>query len=487
MENSPFNYVLAPYDHQRNEFESTRDYQYFAHFWEMGLGKSKITIDTAQWLWLKGNIDSMIITAEKGYYLNWLIDEFPKHWPSHLPVRIIPYSTPKNQEQRKRLDSLLTPKEGVLDVLLLNIEAISNKEYGGYNYACNFLNTHNATMMVIDESTTIKNPKANRTKNAISLGRYCAYRRILTGTPITQSPIDLYSQCDFLCKGVLGFATYTSFKSFYSIIQPMYMGSRTIFQTVGYRELDDLARRLQPFSSRLEKKDCLSLPEKVYSTIYVEPTILQKKLIDDLRDEAMAMIGGKSLVTVTNALSLLTKALQIASGHIKDEDGNTSRVDCTKPETLATLVEGIPADKKIIVWGYFHEDMQIIQEALKNICPVFECSGRVEQGLRMKAVADFKNHEGRCVFLASPRVAGKSLTLNEAEYVIYYSNGFNLEHRLQSEDRNHRIGQNSTVNYYDLVCLETPDIKVVHALKAKKNLADTVLDRLEQFFDYSTP
>jgi SNF2 family DNA or RNA helicase len=484
MENPPFRYVKAPYDHQRNEFESTREFQYFAHFWEMGLGKSKIVIDTIQWLFLQGKIDSVIITAEKGYYLNWMIDEFPKHFPDDLPIRLRAYSAATNTKERKLIEEIKFPKEGFLDVILINIESLSGTAIAGSLYAEEFVERHESTMMVIDESTTIKNPQAARTKQAIRVGKRCAYRRILTGTPITQSPIDLFSQCEFLKKGLLGFASYTSFRNFYSVTQPLYMGSRVIHQVVGYRELDDLSRRLQPFSSRLLKADCLTLPEKIYSSVYVEPTRQQRVYMDALKNEAMIM-AGQGLVTVQNALTLLTKALQIAGGHIKDDEGNVSRVTSDKPQTLSRLIESIPDDKKIIVWGYFHEDMQIIQEALKEICPVFEMSGRVTGSEERSAAVDqFRKHDGKCVFLGSPRVAGKSLTLNEAEYVVYYSNGFNLEHRLQSEDRNHRIGQNSAVNYYDLICLDTPDVKVVHALKNKEMISKEVLNNVSSYFDY---
>jgi SNF2 family DNA or RNA helicase len=482
MENPPFVYVKPPFDHQRREFESTRDFQYFAHFWEMGLGKSKIVIDTAQHLYLSGKIDSMIITAEKGYYLNWLVEEFPKHWPETLPIRIRAYSAVLPAKKKLELDQILTPTPGVLDVLLLNIESISSKSMGGFFFTKLFADNHKSTMMVIDESTTIKNPKAGRTKNAIYLGKRCTYRRILTGTPITQSPIDLYSQTEFLKSGLLGFGSYTSFRSFYSIMQTVNLGPRSFQTIVGYRELDDLARRCQHFSSRLEKKDCLTLPEKIYSKIYVEPTKEQERVMEDLSRECMSMMTGGA-ITVTNALGLLTKAQQIAGGHVKDDDGKVRRVPSNKPQALQDCVSNIPIDKKIIVWGYFQEDMLVIKEALADICPVFEVSGQTEIDDRATAIQQFRAHKGRCVFLASPRVAGKSLTLNEAEYVIYYSNSFNLEHRLQSEDRNHRIGQTSAVNYYDLICLGTPDVKVVAALHTKQVISKTVLDNIQSFFN----
>lgn len=483
IENSPFTYVHPPFDHQRREFESTRDFQYFAHFWEMGLGKSKVSIDTIQWLWINGRIDSVIITAEKGYYMNWITSEFPAHWPQNLQLRITNFYV-NSVADRKRMDKMLTPIPGVLDILLMNIEGISNVSMKGFDFCKKFLKTHASTMMIVDESTSIKSPKAGKTKNAVHLGTLCTYRRILTGTPITQSPLDMYSQCEFLKKGVLGFNSWTSFNSFYSIKQQVSLGpNRSFMQTVGYRELEDLGRRLQPFSSRLLKKDCLNLPDKIYTTITVLPTEGQLKAIQQLKEEAMITMNSR-LVTIDNALGLLAKAQQIASGHIKDDDGNTHRIPSNKQQALLELIEQIPADAKVIIWGYFKEDMHVIQETLAKVIPTYQVSGDIKQDERPLVVQQFRDHVGRCAFLASPRVAGKSITLNEAAYVIYYSNGFNLEHRLQSEDRNHRIGQTSTVNYYDLVVKNTPDVKVVAALKRKEVISATILQEVKSYFEF---
>lgn len=482
MENSPFKYVHAPFDHQRNEFESTRDYQYFAHFWEMGLGKSKVSIDTVQWLWLAGRIDSVIITAEKGYYMNWINAEFPAHWPHDLPIRITNFSV-ATVADKKRMDMMLKPIPGTLDVLLLNIESISNTSMQGFMFAKKFIPAHSSTMMIVDESTSIKNPKAGKTRQAIHLGTLCTYRRILTGTPVTQGPLDIYSQAEFLKKGILGFGSYTSFSSFYTITQIQHLGpNRSFKQTIGYRELDDLGRRLQPFSSRLLKKDCLNLPDKIYTTITVEPTAEQLKAITQLREEATIELG-KKIVTIDNALGLLSKAQQIAAGHIKDDDGDTHRILSNKVTALVEIINLIPDKAKTIIWGYFKEDMKVVQESLKGICKVYEVSGDVAQADRPRIVEAFRSDPGKCVFLASPRVAGKSITLNEAAYVIYYSNGYNLEHRLQSEDRNHRIGQMSTVNYYDLVVKGTPDVKVVDALHRKEVISATILSQIKSYFE----
>lgn len=487
MNRETFQYHTAPYDHQRMAFDQTKDYQYYAFFWEMGTGKSKIIVDTSQHLFVEGKIDSAIITAEKGYYLNWELNEYPIHWPTDLPIRIISFSNYTTSKNKKLQEEMVRPIPGVFDVLVMNIESMSSVNMSGMKYAERFRSAHKSTLMVVDESTTIKNPEAGRTKMTRILGHKCQYRRILTGTPITQGPIDIYSQAEFLKSGILGFGSFTSFRSFYTIRQPVPIRvaggqQRVIQQVVGYRELDDLAMRLQPFSSRLLKKDCLSLPEKIYVPIFIEPTAQQIHHIERLKTELMTEIDNES-VTVENALSVLTKSLQIAGGHIKNDDGDVMSINCNKGERLKQLIEDVHNDGKIIVWGYFQHDMEIIQNVLKDVCPVFEVSGRVDQNQRTQNIATFKEYKGKCVFLASPRVAGKSLTLVESNYCVYYSNGFNLEHRLQSEDRNHRIGQRNDVTYFDLICTGTPDVKVVAALKAKEIVSQAILSKIKTFFE----
>jgi SNF2 family DNA or RNA helicase len=227
----------------------------------------------------------------------------------------------------------------------------------------------------------------------------------------------------------------------------------------------------------------LNLPEKVYTTITVDITPEQLEAMTKLREEAVLILG-RNLVTIDNALGLLSKAQQIASGHILDDEKKVHRIPSNKIQALIEIIDQIPLDAKVIIWGYFREDMPLIQEALKGKLPVYEVSGGVLQDDRPIVVKQFQSDPGRCVFLASPRVAGKSITLNEASYVIYYSNGYNLEHRLQSEDRNHRIGQTSTVNYYDLVVRGTPDSKVVAALKGKKIISATILQEVKSYFEY---
>lgn len=484
MENPPFQYFTKPFDHQRCVFDSTWHYQYFAYFWEMGLGKSKIIIDTMQRLYLEGKIRAVIIVAEKGYYLNWPLEQIPLHWPDYLSINISIYSSYRTVKAKQQLEKGLKPVDG-LQVLIINVESLSGGSHKrGVQYCHDFIDAHGSTMMVVDESTTIKNIKASRTRQAINIGRRCTYRRILTGTPITQSPLDLYSQFEFLKHGVLGFNSFTSFRSFYSIMETRNLGpNRSFQQIVGYRELDDLTDRVRPLSSRLLKTECLDLPEKLYTKIYVEPTEGQLRLLGWLKTEAMAFLNGDS-VTVENALALLTKALQIASGHVRSDAGDTHRVESNKAETLSLLVQEAPLDVKIIVWGYFREDMQIIMETLKKIdIPAWEISGRIGQDQRVESVSRFRKCSRKCCLVATPRVMGKAMNLTEATLSIYYSNGFNLEHRLQSEDRNHRIGQRNNVMYYDLICSSSPDEKVVQALRNKEVISRNILSTLSSFFE----
>ena len=481
----PFRYETVPYKHQDIEFKQTRDYQYWALFWEMGTGKSKVCVDTMQWLYLKGEIDLCVIVAEKGYYQNWALSEIPTHFPKDVPIRVRVFKSAAKAEEQRLLREICRPEPGVLDVLVINIESMSGDNMSGTKFAEVVRKTHRSTLVILDESTTIKDPNSKRSKTLTSFGKRCQYRRILTGTPVAQSPLDIYAQANFLKHGLLGFQSYTAFRSFYTerVNVSIYVRGeeRMVPKIIGYRELDDLADRMQPFSSRLCKSDCLDLPEKVYVPLYVDPTDDQAMHLRSLKKELLTIINN-NLLTVENALSVLTKSLQIASGHIKDESGRVHRIPTNKTEALRSTLAQIPDGKKIIVWAYFREDVDIICETLQDMCPVFNYTGIMGADEREQSIKAFRNHEGKCVFLSSPRVAGKGLTLVESDYSFYYTNGFSLEQRLQSEDRNHRIGQVNRVTYYDAICRNSPDMKVVEALKNKRIVSETLLENITSFF-----
>ena len=196
-----YRFKTKPYAHQLKALEMSWEKPYFAYFMEMGTGKSKVLIDNIAMLYDQGKINGVLIVAPKGVYKNWYEQELPTHMPDHVEYVDVLWQSNINQKQQKELDKLFVTGED-LHVLIMNVEALSTKK--GVEFAAKFLSCHK-TMMAIDESTTIKNPDAKRTRHICSLGEYAPYKRILTGSPVTKSPLDLYKQCEFLEDELLGF------------------------------------------------------------------------------------------------------------------------------------------------------------------------------------------------------------------------------------------------------------------------------------------
>ena len=189
-----YKFKTKPYAHQLKALEISWDKKCFAYFMEMGTGKSKVLIDNSAMLYDHGKINGVLIVAPKGVYKNWYSSEIPTHLPDHIEKNVVLWQANITKQQQKNLNTLFETGTD-LHVLIMNVESLSTKK--GVDFAAKFINSHE-TLMAIDESTTIKNPEAKRTKNIVELGKNAKYKRILTGSPVTKSPLDLYKQCEFL-------------------------------------------------------------------------------------------------------------------------------------------------------------------------------------------------------------------------------------------------------------------------------------------------
>ena len=236
-----YKFKTKPYAHQLKALELSWNKSYFAYFMEMGTGKSKVLIDNIAMLYDKGNINGVLIVAPKGVVKTWYEQELPAHMPDHVEYTKVLWQSLINKKQQKELDRLFQPGED-LHILIMNVEAFSTKK--GVEFAAKFLRCH-GTMMAIDESTTIKNPDAKRTKHICSLGEYAKYRRILTGSPVTKSPLDLYKQCEFLKKELLGHTSYYTFRTRYAVMRTANFSGRSVQIVVGYQHLAELSDKLK--------------------------------------------------------------------------------------------------------------------------------------------------------------------------------------------------------------------------------------------------
>jgi SNF2 family DNA or RNA helicase len=469
---STYPFKNKPYTHQAAYLERFWDERVAALFAEMGTGKSYMLINNIAMLYDKGKINAALIVAPKGVYRNWVNIELPKHLPDHVEHRVALWAATPRKAEQQALDRLFEVSED-LKVLVMNIEAFSTQK--GTSFATRFLLSHDA-LMAIDESTTIKSHTSARSKNTEKVGIGARYRRIMTGSPVTKSPMDLYQQCAFLSDDCLETHSFYAFQARYAVVIERQLASHSFKQVVGYRHLDELKGKLDKFAFRVKKEECLDLPDKVYLRREVELTDEQVKAYNQMKALALANIEG-GLVSTVNALTQLMRLHQITCGHVKLDDGTVvnlpnKRID----ELLAALEE---TDGKVIIWATYRHDIEDIKFHLQTaygMSSVAAYYGETSSDERERIVNDFQdpNSELR-FFVGNPSTGGYGLTLTAANTVIYYSNSFDLEKRLQSEDRAHRIGQTKNVTYVDLIAPNTVDEKIVKALRDKIDIATQVL------------
>jgi SNF2 family DNA or RNA helicase len=422
-------------------------------------------------LYDKGKIDGALIVAPKGVVKTWYEQELPTHLPDHIENVTVLWQPNITKTQQEKLESLFEI-ETALHILVMNVEALSTEK--GTKFASKFLNSHKV-LMAIDESTTIKTPTAKRTKNIIGLGKYAKYRRIMTGSPVTKNPLDLYTQCEFLDPYLLDFTSYYAFRNRYAEMKTMHLRGRSIQVVDEFKNLAELSESLQGFSYRVLKEDCLDLPPKNFTKRHITLTPEQKKVYEQMKKAAMAVLNGKVTSTMT-VLTQLMRLHQITCGHFTADDGSVQTINSNRVTELLNILE--ETEGKAIIWANYQKDVgQIIEQIEKEYGPgsVVDYYGLTPQEDRQDNIRKFQS-DPKCRFLVgTPSTGGYGITLTAANTVIYYSNGYDLEKRLQSEDRAHRIGQKKNVTYIDIIAEETVDEKIVKALRDKINIASEVL------------
>jgi|ETNvirenome_2_30_1030614.scaffolds.fasta_scaffold13579_2 SNF2 family DNA or RNA helicase len=466
-----YKFKTTPYKHQMTALEKSWNKENFAYFMEMGTGKTKVLIDNLSMLYDKGKVNGALIVAPKGVVKTWYEQELPAHLVDHIECVSVLWQSNITKKQQEHLDMLFMPGLG-LHILIMNVESLSTDK--GVNFARKFLSSHN-TLMAIDESTTIKTPTAKRTKNIISLGKLAKYRRIMTGSPVTKNPLDLYTQCLFLDPYLLNFQSYYAFRNRYAIMKTMHVRGRSIQVVHKFQNLNELSETVKTFSDRVLKEDCLDLPPKIFMKRHVALTPDQKKIYDQMKKQAIAVLNGKVTSTMT-VLTQLMRLHQITCGHFTADDGTTQSVDSNRIKELMGVLD--ETEGKAIIWANYQLSVgEIIQAIIKEYGEdsYVHYYGLTSQEERQDNIRKFQN-DPKCRFLVgTPQTGGYGITLTQAHTVIYYSNSYDLEKRLQSEDRAHRIGQTKTVTYIDLIAEDTVDEKIVKALRDKINIASEVM------------
>jgi SNF2 family DNA or RNA helicase len=466
-----YKFKTKPYAHQMTALEKSWNKETYAYFMEMGTGKTKVLIDNLAMLYDKGKVNGALIIAPKGVVGTWYNNELPTHLPDHIENVTVLWQANITKKQQDSLDTLFEQGEG-LHIIIMNVEAFSTEK--GKAFADKFMSCHN-TLMAIDESTTIKTPSAKRTKNILNLSREAKYRRIMTGSPVTKNPLDLYSQCEFLSPWLLNFQSFYSFRNRYAQMKTLNLHGRQIQIVNGFKNLGELSDKLKEFSYRVLKEDCLDLPDKIFIKREITLTPEQRKLYEQMKKEAIAVLNGKQVTTV-NALTQLMRLHQITCGHFTADDGSLQVLKNNRVTELMDILE--ETEGKAIIWAHYQHDIKnIIKEVEKVHGPgsIVDYYGLTPKDIRQPNIKRFQEDPKCRFFVGTPATGGYGITLTAANTVIYYSNGYDLEKRLQSEDRAHRIGQKKSVTYVDLMADDTVDEKIVKALRKKINIASEVL------------
>ena len=466
-----YRFKTKPFKHQLKALEESWNRQVWAWFMEMGTGKTKVCIDNIAILYDKGKIDRALVIAPNGIKRNWR-RELSVHMADHVNYRVAVWSSSPKKKEKDELEQLSVMSDD-LSILIMNIEALSTPR--GVDFARSFIFS-GSCFMVVDESTTIKNHAARRTKNIMKIANLAKYRRIMTGSPVTKSPLDLYSQIQFLGGWFLEQTNYYAFRARYAIVQQRNVGSHSFQHVMGYQRLDELTAILREFSTRILKEDCLDLPDKLYTKRVVSMTPEQLKAYVEMKKQAMTFFEDNPM-TAASVLTQMTRLHQIVCGHVKTDDGQVRTLKNNRIKELLQVLE--ETDGKVIIWAVFRHDIQTIEKEIANEYgkeTVASYYGDTKDSVRQSIVDSFmySNSDLR-FFIGNPKTGGYGLTLTCSHTVVYYSNDYSLEVRMQSEDRAHRIGQKDKVTYVDLMTEGTIDEKIVNSLNNKIDLASQVM------------
>jgi SNF2 family DNA or RNA helicase len=297
----------------------------------------------------------------------------------------------------------------------------------------------------------------------------------MTGSPVTKNPLDLYSQCEFLSPYLLDFTSYYAFRNRYAEMKTLHLRGRSIQIVDEFKNLGELSDQLKGFSYRVLKEDCLDLPEKNWTKRQITLTHDQRKIYEQMKETALAHLNGKVASTMI-VLTQLMRLHQITCGHFTADDGTIQDIPNNRFKELLDVLSEM--EGKAIIWAHYQHDVKnIIREVVKiyGEGSIVDFFGLTPQDERQDNIRKFQDDPKCRFFVGTPATGGYGITLTAANTVIYYSNGYDLEKRLQSEDRAHRIGQKKSVTYVDIIAEDTVDEKIVKALRDKINIASQVL------------
>lgn len=436
----------------------------FGELFEMGCGKTLTTIAVAGALYNLGKIDRVLVVAPTSVCSVWPHDlnqfaTFP--WEARVLLG----------DKKKRLKALNELENWPFKALRI---AVINYESTHRDGIFEALAAYKPDLIVCDESQRIKNPSAAQSKALHKLGDAAPFRMILSGTPVQNNAVDLYSQYRFLDPAVYG-ANFYAFKNRYCI-----MGGYGQHQIVGYRNMDELVEKEHSVAYRVTKEECLDLPQQTFINRYVQFTDAEQAIYEQLRKSSFLELETGENVTATTILTMYLRLMQLTGGFLTaDESTRPKQVNTAKLDALADIVDDyvVDAGKKLVIFARFRAEIAAIENLLRlRKIQYGSIYGDVPMEERGKIVEDFQTNPDTKVFVAQVQTAGLGITLHAASTAVFYSYDYNYANYAQALARIHRIGQHLPVTYIHLVVDGSIDEKILAALENKEDMAKTVVD-----------
>ena len=469
----PVKWTGTPGKHQEIGVDRCLNQGMHALFWDPGAGKTYGTLHVAKTFYLEGLIDLLVVICPNSVKQVWPPEA--EKWMPGIDLHI--------QVMAQGLKPVRPKNFKGLEILVVAIESLSA---GGMFAKIMEYIKGRKPMCALDEASKIKNPTSNRTKNATKIGWSCYYRYILTGTPVTQGPHDLYAQFRFLDPKIIGIDKWTAFRARYCE-----MGGFENRQIVAYRNLDELMDKIRPYAHYVKLEECTDIPEKIYHKIRVDLSPEQRAAISELKEEGSIVVEALGVeLYVEMALERMTRIQQIVGGslpHMDAENGGYKVIPMPgknpKMEALLNYIEELPAGTKAMVWARFEPERERIYNELAKLYgahAVQRFDGSTDENTRKSNVLRMQNDPTLLFLVGNPTVMGIGLTLTAAKYSLMFSNTFSREDRVQLENRNHRTGQTNHCVYVDFEANVKEDRMILKAVEAKQKLSDMVEDSIRR-------
>lgn len=502
-----YKFKTQPRDHQRRGLNKMYKIPAGALFMDRGTGKTKVAIDLATALRMEGEISAVLVIVRRSLRLNWVgydKGDGPgqkEGFVGHCPLDCSFHLPDGADDSAKKKYARWLGEDHDFPVMVMSTEGFS--QGGAKTIAMSFIQAHMKVMIIVDESHDFGTFNSIRSVVLHELGLYGTYKLVLTGTPQSTGPMNLYSQFEFLDPNIIGIGDYYAFRNRYAIMGG-FPNPKTGKPTkiVGYQNMEELATILAPYVFEVRKDEVLDLPPKVFERRVLQLTKEQRDLYRQIKKERKFEHDG-SEIEIKNTLELALRLHQVCGGFISSTEAvNVGDDDNPKIKKVTKWTQIIPAernpkvlelvdiidenpDKKFIIWAKYKPEIEMLTNFLREKYPaagVVEIHGGISDEGREDAKARFQGNAARFL-VGNTQTGGTGHTLTAAHVMYYFNNTEMMIDRSQSEDRAHRDGLMHSVLYIDAMMEGTVDMTIMDSIDAKMDLAEYVRQNIRRASD----